>query len=285
MGTQVVSSGPVAQADFATTAAAAYCNGITQCCTAQDLSTCNATLVARIEMLMAAYEPTKYEFDATAAGLCVEAYRVVGTSCGVDRVAFAKDCRLIWKGLLPTGAACAADAECAPQTGFRVTCLNGLCEADPEPETSPPGVAGEMCTLSCDVDVIGNASCYPTANAPMVPRQCFVEDNLWCDEETSLCAPLPTGGQHCWMFCAPNFYCDNNTETCVAQVATGSCESAFGIACLPTSYCSQQTFQCIPKVADGSACTLRDECLGGFCTEGRCHSGTIASQQQCNGLL
>ena len=120
-------------------------------------------------------------------------------------------------------------------------------------------------TSFCCYEVPGRTGCQYPFDAAGVPR-------------SGTCAPVAAVGAACGIaaplkLCATGINCADDTQTCVAPVAT---PLAVGERCLDASFnqlgeCQGSfcdalgTSRCEPQRANGAACTGGDECVSGLC--------------------
>jgi hypothetical protein len=194
-------------------------------------------------------------------GVCVPTV-AVGDECGIN-------------------GACPAGSQCIPGGSTSICTLDGELGA-PCRATSPLCNAGLGCTsnqsseLVCEPLIAQNQECGFTGGCPdpgycvssPAGNTCASAGQLYgfCGAGGTCNAGLDCQGNHCQQldpaggscltgFCTPNYYCDENTTSCLASgaqatpcLADGTCDAgltcASGNACEPTS----------TIVADGATC-------------------------------
>ena len=286
-------SPPVAHGDFSRTLAYAFCEGIAGCCDrygySSDTATCKTTLEAQFSAVFSArFSSPNFRYDANAAAACTDAFRK-GTEACTDRDAMEAiddTCENVFQGQVKLGGACGSSTECVQNATGTVSCDTGICTVDTEnsyPDELPHGSLGDPCHTTCFATGAGSSGCSigPNSDSPNADYECWANEGFICGSGNT-CVAAPTLGQSCDSYCTGGAYCNNGS--CVAQIATGSCEN-YSAACLSTSYCDYDANLCTPKKADGETCNGDDECVGGDCYNDRCRVWAVATAESCSGLL
>lgn len=258
---------PVAEADFRQQFPVAFCNVIRTCCTqagvAFNPTICQGFATATLDETLT--------YNAQAAGECLQLARATTTCDMSGEMSNAlSPCDVVYSGSKALGEACESSAECAARSDGEVDCdgLDNVCAV------TRRGVAGDLCTSSCEAYGEGGYICSSVANPDLDPHesvQCFREEGLSCGPNLT-CDPLITAGQPCTSDdqCISNHYCaSSGTErTCAPQLAVGGACETFTNACAEGNYCDTSNM-CAAKKAPGQPCTGYDECQGS-CTDNIC---------------
>ena len=199
--------------------------------------------------------------DTTCTGLCDRCNLpgAAGTcSPADDRGSFSSVCgRYYCNGSGPDcPTSCTANADCTSGS----YCSGGQCVARWAPGT--PCQPGDPCTGACVDGVCCNGTCggpCDSCNQPGFVGQCRV-------------SPQGSPGSPS---CSP-VLCDGVSSSCVNYCSNDS-------YCAPTAYCVTISNSCVQKKANGSTCTATNQCLSGFCVDGRCCDAACGGQcEACN---
>jgi hypothetical protein len=237
----------------------AFCEALAPCCAAIpfDAGTCAQYLGLFVVGEASMADEKLFTFHEDRAAQCLADIRSMGVCTGDDP----PSCNLVTEGTLAPGAACNASAECMPAGG-----QPGNCEADIDGKgghcnfPATPALQGAACNDDCPADF---SPCYGDVASTM----CFEETGLHCEGGT--CQPIPGIGAACSGFdCVATAYCSGGS--CVARTGAGT-------ACVDSESCATGTYcaggVCTAQLPAGSVCdeeALTDQCLGGFCTYGKC---------------
>ncbi|MES1173457.1 MAG: hypothetical protein ABUL62_03935 [Myxococcales bacterium] len=258
--------------DFPKRLAKVICDQLVGCCRAAamplDAGTCNANASAYFQQAFSEQDRSKVHYDGSAADGCLSAYSQALSSCTLqeaDSEALDAACSKVFVGTVPVGGICKQGAECAPQSGARVSCnfssgsvAQGICTLETSsPGAAPHGKQGEACVGSCTSDSCDN---FPSGSGSTTTTLCFASEGLYCDLQ-STCQPTLADGQPCsYDGCSQASYCDANRI-------------------------------CAAKKADGASCTGSSECVARNCVfpddsasnSGTCGSDSLATAKTCAG--
>jgi len=170
------------------------------------------------------------------------------------------------RGTAKPGEPCEWDDDCASSPDGDVTCTFGSGPQFCQVLTRTP--AGEACRGIVGEDFHFFSGGSSDASIPV----CFLEDGLYCDDDSGQCQPISDLGGPCSNdYGCSEGYCESGT--CSALLPPGS--DCSGGSCDETSYCSVDDSICHPKVADGEPCESSEEC-DGLCVNDVCsESGSI----------
>ncbi len=291
-GGSTSTAAPIASADYPDAFAKAFC-AIGPCCQREGYAFTQTACESGFEAAIAA-EVSNYlavpgvEFDEDAAGACMQALRAAVIAC-TDRVLLDAEqtvCVQVFRGTVPEGGSCTANAACAPIPGAgEVSCNDkGVCARGNVTglDTTLHAKLGEPCAGTCESNLNGS-SCEgfgTKSGAPTGDPACYRDDGLYCTD-AFVCAALPKVGESCGAHseCSADTYCSGGV--CVAAMASGPCEFD---ECLHTSYCDTTTNMCTPRKANGAACKQDRECSSGNC-DGVCHDWSLARGDRCSGSI
>jgi hypothetical protein len=162
-------------------------------------------------------------------------------------------------GLLPSGSACSAHAQCCTGSCVAGICTTGygLCESPGATCATP----AECCSGRCEVVAGGARECVGSGTCAGVTEIClFSVDccSTWC--VAGACATGSTCG-------VIGTTCTTAVQCCSGICSAGRCQSVGG-TCSPL----------------GESCTSGNGCCSGFCDAGRCGIGFFcrASGELCN---
>jgi hypothetical protein len=297
--------GNVSREEFAQLYPTIVCGNWAGCCgpTSFESEGCLAARAAAVAVLL---DDPLVEYDPAGGGTCLRAAQAASAGCGnaTPDPAYGA-CRAAFHGVLPLGANCTSDAQCAsPADG------TGICAAS---YTDPAqmfceyvllprhGSLGEPCYCTPDGQW---ESCitYWTVSGPLEQEAgCYVVDGLYCD---GVCRSIGGLGDPCNIYkesCAPGLACNNyvcqwlpgSGELCMDGLcqsdlfcnAEGWCEQLGrlgepcqttynGSTCEPTIHCSLSTGICAGPEPNGALCRSPMDCQSDLCgedgTSGRC---------------
>ncbi len=288
-GAGAVSSGPVAQDQFAQKYADAICNNAATCCQQYGMpfngAKCSAGFKGDLEEELAEVGKTAgVSYDAARAGECIAMVEKIVKQCVVseaDGAAMQSVCGAVWKGSKAEGEACSSDFECAGAETGTVECNEtyvdggfvGACE---KATPAVRGKAGDACSSTC-TSTAGGSECSGGGGSggstgTPGPAECWVDDGLQCGYPSYTCVELVPEDQPCSFsdLCVTSAWCKNGTCVAKSQVG-GECDYAtMGSACVAGAYCDQTAKKCAAQVAEGAACTESEQCATGRCEEGKC---------------
>jgi hypothetical protein len=258
-GKSEAGSAPVAREQLSARAAAIACEGLGSCCQRSgftfDVASCKQERTFEIEQNIAQVDTVNVDYDATAAGECLDALEA-NSSCGELEDDDAEACERIFRGKIGLGQPCNSREECRSGPGQSVSCYSEdgvapqVCRLVDEGAPSRHGKVGEACNTTCFEG--DECSTFPVAvpvPAPGMPAPvpvdaaaCYRSDGLWCDFSTSApkCARLLPLGAECISYdsCAGKALCANDTRVCSAPRPNGQrCSS--GNEC-QSGHCSAQ---------------------------------------------
>lgn len=193
---------PIQLEDLPAAYAAALCNNITGCCqqagVPHDPGVCRTTLESELDDIIGYVDSNAVEYNALAAGACVEAIAAAAKSC--DFNIEAPVCDEVFIGKKPEGAACNDDLECTVPSGGDADCEDNVCVVEKR------GKQGDACDMTCEENE-SSTVCMSSSDTPVVNVTCYRNDGLYCGET---CKPLiAEGGSGCgWdsMACADGNY-------------------------------------------------------------------------------
>jgi len=248
---------PVSRDQLPARVAAMACEGLSGCCQRSgfmfDVAACKLERTAEIEQNLAEVDTANVDYDANAAGECLDALDA-DSSCGEFDDDDAEACDRIFRGKLGLGQPCTSSQECRPQAGQRVSCYSDgvepeVCTLRGDGAPSRHGKLGESCYTTCfeGDDCSGDAVPVPApgpgvpAPAPVDPAACYRADGLWCDYSMASpsCARLLPLGQQC-----------SGYESCAGK-----------------AFCASDTSVCSARRANGQRCTSDSECQSGHCSD------------------
>ena len=272
--------------DFPTAYADALCNNIGPCCEKEgyvyNATTCRAKAESILKSEAASTQREGLPYDPTGARACVDAVASLARSCSADSVeaTYKAACGRVYAGHQAEGAVCTSGNQCASGD-----CLTG--PARPwhcgGPNSSPVrGKLGDNCNATCyPSSRNGTLGCYPEFSGPqMGVVQCFVDEEMFCDTQTSICTATADVGQACGptVGCRSGAFCENGL--CALKRTDGPCTD--NDACLPTTYCGFSTpRQCVPRKARGEDCSSDQECAVGDDCNKTCRGVTLANKDSC----
>ncbi len=287
--------------DYGEARRAAECERLTRCGLFSNQDACERFLLPSLDRdTRAAIDEKKIAYDAVAAKACLAA--VTEQSCdttSADVRTASTACTRTFRGLVPDGATCMFDLECASGScdapacpineccagSCRSTianaaindvcnrdndCMNGFCSVDGR--CHPHGAARDMCTRDeeCDIDLacIGATDLEPgrCRDLPVIGEQC---PYMRCAEIGATCVggscvALGIGGAACSTAaeCSPYGEC-NSAGMCVELPTLGQ---TCTIACSRDAWCDGG--QCAALLPDTSPCSAGNQCESLYCNEG-----------------
>ena len=291
---------PIAEADFALSAAHALCDNIEPCCAQvgfpHDPAACVATRRKKEEDDIAQMRGNGATFDAAAATRCIAQIRETATACAdLTQMPKTADCGALYVGTRILGDACDNYVQCAPSAEGAVACEHIRSDVGSDASSAGPGVASEpvegMCMLHKSTSSKGDPCGTRTGGGspPKVLTECMDRGaTLYCNFGTKACQPRMLSGQSCASDpeCALGTHCDGGK--CVPLGAAGDlCTSA----CAAGFYCSRTSVTaphgiCAKKKNAGDACEVATDyaaCAGGTCSRGKCSAGSYSTAEICTG--
>lgn len=260
---------PVSLEQLPARVAAMMCEGRGGCCERSgftfDVAGCKQERVAEIEQELVELDTANVDYDATAAGECLEALEA-GSSCGEFDGDDAEACDRVFRGKLAPGQPCTSSQECRREPGQSVSCYSEdgiqpeLCTVFDGGMPSRHGKLGEACFTTCfeNDDCSGSAAVPapgPGVPAPADPAACYRSDGLWCDysRASPTCARLLPLGQACTGY-----------ESCAGK-----------------AFCATDTSVCSAPRANGQPCSADRECQSGNCSDTPPAAGPTVSEAVC----
>lgn len=271
--------------DFPAAYADALCSNIGPCCEREGFTFNAMTCRAKAEFILSSEAATTQRqglpYDPMGARVCVDAVASLARSCSADNVeaTYKAACGRVYAGPQPEGAVCTSGNQCASGD-----CVSGAERPWRCGGASGPvrGKLGDKCNATCSRNSNdGRVSCYPNVTGPqMGVVQCFSDEEMFCDSQTSICTATADVGQACGpsIGCRSGTFCDNGI--CALKRADGPCTDSN--ACLPPTYCSYSpTRECTPRRARGEACGSDEQCAVGDDCNTTCRGVTIANKDTC----
>ena len=261
---------PISESEFKALIAVLGCDAEGPCCAAAgfqyNAATCQLLLTASWNN-----SPPNTTFDSASAVACLK-WLQAKPACGGQNPA----CDSIYRGTLPTGAACQSDEECAPSGNLEVNCdsTDNVCT------TTSRGKLGDTCDETCLAAAEGLTLCFTVFEAKVYPvtpyahMACDRAQGLFCDTSIRQCAALKGAGGSCTgrSDCAVGMNCvvSGTKGTCEPNPTAGQpCPSTESvILCSFDAYCGSDEV-CYTLKAAGQSCTTSAECLG-VCASGLC---------------
>jgi hypothetical protein len=271
--------------DFPTAYADALCNNIGPCCEKEgyvyNAMTCRAKAEYILRSEVASTQRQGLPYDPMGARACVDTVASLARSCSADNAeaTYKAACGRVYAGPQAEGAVCTSGYQCA----------SGVCltEQDPShcggPNSSPVrGKLGDSCNATCYLSSKdGTLGCYPSFSGPQMGIvQCFADEEMFCDRQTSICTANADVGQECSLTigCRRDAACENGV--CALKREGGPCIDEAG--CPPTNYCGYSTpRQCVPRKARGENCGSDRECAVGDDCNTTCRGVTLANKDSC----
>jgi hypothetical protein len=263
----------------------ALCNNIGPCCEkegyAYNAMTCRAKVDFILKSEAASTQRQGLPYDPMGARACVDTVASLAQSCSADNVeaTYQAACGRVYAGHQPEGAVCTSGHQCASGD-----CLTG--PARPwhcgGPNGPVRGKLGDNCNATCYPDSKdGTLGCYPDYFGPQTGFvQCFVDEEMFCDLQTSICTAKADVGQACGpsIGCRSGASCENGV--CGWKRTDGPCTDNDG--CPPTAYCGYSTpRQCVPRKARGENCGSDEQCAVEDDCNKTCRGVTLASAGTC----
>jgi hypothetical protein len=234
---EVDRQGSLDEQSFAEKFAAESCEAAAPCCDPAGYprsTTCASDLRDSLTEYIAELDGLQVRYDGQAAADCVAAAAAFASSCeATAEEGEMEACNRVFVGLVPEGAACERDVECAGDGDCNQDTGSGRCVIEGGRHLNQ----GEPCNGSCD----GNAcsiSVGGSAGSPVVQGEgyCYRSDGLYCSEGR-VCELLGGSG--------------------------AGCTSSEG--CVDGTYCDFLAAQCAPRRKDGESCLFSEECASGRC--------------------
>jgi len=237
----------VAEAEFLSTYARAFCEPLQGCCRAasatHDERACIAAMMRDAESLIRVRGMYTL-YDGRQARVCVERVRTVVTTCLMLPASlpdWAGACKTVRVGTRVPGEICTHESDCAPSEQGTVRCIGAqLSSTETSCVVDRPGRENELCGVPSDV------------NTPRAEYHAACVDDLFCDNNR--CVPAVANGA----------VCRNHRE------------------CLKASWCRPpeatapppSISRCEPEQPLGADCGfIDDECASGTCYEQKCATG------------
>lgn len=230
----------IPKAELPSRVAKVVCESLASCCKNSghgfDVAACKAAYQEQVEEGVFELQSPNIEYDAEAAGECLDAVAV--GSCGDLDEDDAPACRRVFRGKLALGAPCVDSDECREEPGQSVSCTSDdgvspeVCTLLGPSASQRRGRPGEACSGTCygGSDCSGDAPSPTPAPGPGVPAPptdptlCYRDDGLWCNYQSGICESLLPLGAACTDYgsCAGSNFCDVYTQACRAPAADGS---------------------------------------------------------------
>lgn len=274
---------PVSLEQLPARVAAIACEGLGSCCQRSgftfDVATCKRERTADIESSIGQVDTVNIDYDAAAAGECLEAFEA-NSSCGEFDDDDAEACERIFRGKLGLGQPCTSREECRRETGQSVSCSSEdgigpeVCRLADGGAPSRHGKLGEACNATCfegdECSIVAVPAPAPgePAPVPVDPAACYRSDGLWCDFSMASpsCARLLPVGQQCTSYdaCAGKAFCAGDTGVCSAPRANGQpCSSASECQ---SRHCSSEGPTIDPGAPVESYCVAEESVTAADCT-------------------
>ncbi len=244
---------------FADEEAYLHCRNAQSCCKASGYEYDFRTCVEETTKLYRTWSPTGplNVYDPMMAERCIES-RISGSATCSTAIAI-DECGTVFNGVLPPGASCQSDNDCAAPYGG-----GAMCVGSPDPGTCTNwarGKAGETCHGGYEVDRFGGAQ-YGWNTAINQVTLCFSTDNLYCSQQTGTCLTRGGLGAACFgaSTCAAPYFCDATQKLCRAKGAVGQPCDDKTLPCVDSAYCDLTSHYCMPQKHDGDECTRDVEC-------------------------
>ena len=257
---------PVAEADFVAQYAEVLCSGSERCCAVAQYPVDHAACVAQARSYWTPDPATgvaMLPYNARNGGECIARIRNnLAASCLDPKGAEATDeayfCGNVYAGTKGIGESCGSGEACAPSPDGTVFCA-GTCTLERS------GHEGDSCGA-----------------AASLAGDCGQYTHLYCGAENK-CKPQRKLGEACagQQLCERGSICVG--DTCVAAGAVGApCRSSR--ECALDAFCPANPSVCTLRKKQGEACMAdADQCMGGFCSSGRCSAGYTATADFCAG--
>jgi hypothetical protein len=250
---------PVSRDQLPARAAALACEGLSGCCQRSgfmfDVAACKQEYTAELEQNIAELDTANVDYDAVAAGECLDALDA-HSFCGEFDDDDAEACERIFRGKLALGQPCSSSQECRREPGQSVGCNSEdgiepqVCTRYDDGGSSRHGKEGEACYTTCFEGDDCSTGSVPVpapapgpgvpAPAPVDPAACYRTDGLWCNFgiASPRCARLLPLGEECTSY-----------DSCAGK-----------------AFCASDTGVCSAPRANGARCSAADECQSGHCS-------------------
>jgi hypothetical protein len=266
----------VTESDYKALAAEFACYALGPCCAASGYAYNESTCRATYATFLNADANIQRTYNSTNATRCLRDFQTNSHACDGKTSAV---CNQVYSGVLPLGAACKNDADCASSLDQDVKCdiSDSICVA------SIKGTLGDACDQTCTSAAEGIAYCSGVFSAKDYPTTAFTHvacdrtDGLTCRSTTFQCVSLGGTGTSCSSLgeCVIGHYCDvsGSVGTCTPRLPAGQPCPKGASQCALDAYCDDD-FTCRSKKNEGAACGSSEECLGS-CQEGTCSRSTV----------
>ncbi len=274
------SAAPIPKEELLDRMVSVVCDNIGPCCAQNNFTHDPAGCATLLEgfygqFLTPLLSADGVQYDAAAAGECLNSFKSVAASCTGEPDSPA--CDRVFVGTYAEGASCQHDEQCkAPQGG------SAYCSSDDKCVAEPRGKLGDGCSGTCSIsgnttDCSGGSGGASNGNAT-----CYTNDGLHCGISGN-CEPLVAAGQACTSGCVDGHYCD---ATCKPKLGAGGDCSSNWDACDAQTFCHDNG-QCAAKQPNGTDCEYSDVCQSDHCdysgATGKCAPDLFVSEAICSG--